>query len=155
MNKILLLNVVLCSIAFAKAPGEADLANQDKNEARVRMRYVLGLAEALELNEAESLKLAEKLKVLSEKRKPVRIQLGEARRAIKAAAEGDMAAQAQVDVNIQKIFDLQTQMAVLNKEMYQVLAKDLSPQKKARLSIALGQLAKEPTKPNEGRRHRR
>lgn len=105
---------------------------------RMRMMMVVGLAETLNLNESEALRLSEKLKSFDEKRGPVRDQMHEAMKTLKAAAEGDAAAQGQVDGAVQRVLDGRQQLAGLDKEMFAVLSKDLSPQKRAQLALFLG-----------------
>jgi hypothetical protein len=164
MKKTLLSTLVLiAAVSFAKPPagvaGERAEGNREerhaKMESQIRMKYVLAISEALELSEADTLKLADKVKASAEKRRPIRQQMMEAMHSVKLAAEGDASAQSQVDANVQKVFDLRTQMSVLDKEMYQVLAKDLSPQKKAKLAVALAQLGKGGAKGDEDREERR
>jgi hypothetical protein len=104
------------------------------------MMFVVAASEALELNEAEALKLSEKVKSIEEKRSPIRQQMFAAMRDVKAAADGDAAALAQVDSNIQKVLDGRAQMAAMDKELFAFLAKDLSPQKKAKLALVLAKM---------------
>lgn len=165
MKKIVLfacLSVASLSLAKPPAggaegrPGKSE--RHERMESNVRMRYVLKISEALELNEADTLKLSDKVKALAEKRRPIREQMGEAMRAVKAASDGDVGAQALVDANVLKVFDLRTQMSMLDKEMYQSLAKDLTPAKKAKLAVALAHLGKGGGKDNDDsddRRHGR
>jgi hypothetical protein len=112
----------------------------EARERQVRMMMVVAISEALELNEAEALKMSERLKGLEGKRRPVRQQMGEAMKALKDAAEGDQAALAQVDANVQRVLDGRAQMAALDKELFQQLSQGLAPQKKAKLALALGRL---------------
>ena len=119
---------------------------RDEMAKRMRMMMVVGLAETLGLNESEALRLSDKLKGLDEKRAPVRAQMHEAMKTLKAAADGDAAAQSQVDAAVQRILEGRQQMAVLDKEMFQVLSKDLSPQKRAQLALFLGRFQHEAMK---------
>jgi hypothetical protein len=63
-----------------------------------------------------------------------------AMREVKAAADGDQAALAQVDANIQKVLDGRAQLAAMDKEMFVFLSKDLTPQKKAKLALVLAKM---------------
>lgn len=112
----------------------------EERETKARMLFVVTVAEALELNEAEALRLSEKVKSIEEKRRPIRQQMFMAMRDVKAAADGDPAALAQVDANVQKVLDGRAQMAAMDKEMFAFLAKDLTPQKKAKLALVLAKL---------------
>lgn len=105
-----------------------------------RLRYAVAISDALELNEAESLKLVEKLKSSEEKRRPLRQSMWEAMKAIRDAADGDPAALSQLDANIQKVLDGRAQIAALDKELFATLAQGYPPQKRAKLALALGRL---------------
>lgn len=107
---------------------------------RAQMMYVVGIAEALDLSEAEALKLSERIRSIEEKRVPVRQAMHGAMMAVHAAADGDATALAQVDANVAKVLDGRAQMAALDKELFQLLAKDLSPQQRAKLAVALAKL---------------
>jgi pantothenate synthetase len=119
----------------ASAPAQADLAAR-----HARLKYVVEIAEALELNEADALKLSEKLKGLEERRQPVRQAMHQAMKAVKAAADGDAAALKDVDANVQQVLDGRAQMAVMDKELFTTLSKDLSPQQRAKLAVVLAKI---------------
>lgn len=151
MTKLVtMLVLALSTVAFAAPPGgkpgkwggdpEKQQEKMEERETRTRMLFVLTVAEALELSEAEALKLSEKVKGIEEKRRPMREAMFTAMRQVKAAADGDAAALAQVDANIQKVLDGRAQMAAMDKEMFSYLAKDLTPQKKAKLALVLAKL---------------
>jgi hypothetical protein len=120
----------------AEGPGERG----EEREGRARMMFVVMVAEELELSEAEALKLSEKVKGIEARRRPLREQMHAAMRDVKAAADGDQAAFAQVEANIQKVLDGRAQMAALDKDTFSELSKDLTPQKKARLALVLARL---------------
>jgi hypothetical protein len=107
---------------------------------RAHLAMVVAISEALELSDADALKLGEKLKGVEARRQPVREQMREAMKAVRAAAGGDAAALAQVDANIQKVLDGRAQMAAMDKELFATLSKDLAPQKKAKLALVLAHL---------------
>lgn len=153
MKKLVMLAMVALSMsALAAPPGgktgparwdadpEAFQEKLEDRERRARMVFVVAVAEALELSEAEALKLSEKVKTIEEKRRPVREGMFTAMREVKKAADGDSAALAQVDANIQKVLDGRAQMAAMDKELFAYLAKDLTPQKKAKLALVLAKL---------------
>lgn len=112
-------------------------------ERRMRLMFVVGLADALSLPEAEALKLADKVKGFHERRKPLRQDMHEAMKTLKAAADGDAAAQGKVDAAMTKILDGRAQMAAIDRELYQALARDLNPQKRAQLALFLAHFQKE------------
>ena len=154
MKTALLTALLTSNLALAAAPPAArmprgELSDEDRadrreeRERRVRMMFVVGLAEALGLTEAEALRLSDKVKGQEEKRRPVREQMLEAMRTVKAAADGDPAALPQVDQAVQRVLDGRQQMAALDKELFAVLSKDLSPQKRAQLAVFLAKFTQE------------
>ncbi|WP_257454009.1 hypothetical protein [Archangium lipolyticum] len=120
-------------MALAAPPNEGDAV--ERAEKKARMMRVLGLAEELELDEAQALKMAETMRQFDERRRPLVAQVQESARVLKRAADGDASANSQVEQAVQRVFDARIQLATLDRDMYQVLAKDLPPQKRARLAI--------------------
>ncbi|MBL9037127.1 MAG: hypothetical protein JNG84_01310 [Archangium sp.] len=110
---------------------------------KARMLAVVGIADALELNEAEALKLSERLRAFDDKRRPVREAMHEAMRSLKAAADGDASALPQVDANVQRVLDGRSQMAAIDKELFAALSQGQSPEKKARLALFLAKFGEE------------
>ncbi|MFZ5442617.1 MAG: hypothetical protein ACOZQL_21590 [Myxococcota bacterium] len=129
-------------------PGAADREERraermELREREVRLMYVVAISEALELSDADALKLADKLKGVEDKRRPLRQQMGEAMKSLRDAADGDQAALAQVDANVQKVLDGRAQMAAMDKELFATLSQGLPPQKRAKLALVLARLQHE------------
>lgn len=145
MKKFLVAAVLAVSASSFAAPPPAAAAPSkfeergDKAELgkKMHMMMVVGLADALSLNESEALKMSDKLKGYEEKRRPVREAMGDSLRILRAAADGDATAGAQVDSAVAKLFDSRQQMAAMDKEMFTGLARDLNPQKRAQLAVFL------------------
>ncbi|MFT3840452.1 MAG: hypothetical protein QM723_25915 [Myxococcaceae bacterium] len=147
--KTLLIGCLLVSgVAFAanpvgkaqpQAPAQWNGGGErgEEMQRRMRMMLVVGLADALSLNEGEAIALADKIKVFDEQRAPVRESMKEAMKTLKSAADGDQAALGQVDNATQKIFDGRQQMAAIDKQMFQTISKDMQPQKRAQLAMFL------------------
>jgi hypothetical protein len=121
----------------AKEPGERDTERMERAEQKHRLRQVLELADTLELDSAQALKMDATLRQFDDRRRPLREQVREAARTLHSAARGDSAAQGQVDAAAQRIFDAREKIAALDRELYQALAKDLPPQKRARLAVVM------------------
>ncbi len=163
-KKLLMSAVMVSSLAaLAGNPGgktgaakwegrEPNPARAEEQAKNLRMLAVVSIADALALNEADALKLSDKLKAFDERRQPVRQQMREAMQGVKAAADGDQAALAQVDANIQKVLDGRAQMAALDKELFLLLGKDQTPQNRAKLALALAKLHEAGGKAGKGRR---
>ncbi|GEN08884.1 hypothetical protein SAMN05443572_10879 [Myxococcus fulvus] len=109
----------------------------ERLEKRQRLRQVLALSEALELDNQQALKMEQTLRQFDEKRRPLREQVREAARTLHQAARGDSAALAQVDAAAQRAFEARERITVLDREMYQALAKELPPDKRAKLALTL------------------
>lgn len=155
MKKKLIAGLVVLSAftAFA-APGDKTTpakwgggANQEERadrleqrENQVRLMYVVAISEALGLNEADAMKMSERMKGFEEKRRPLRQSMGEAMRGLKAASDGDQAALAQVDANVAKVLDGRAQMAQLDKELFTTLAQGQPADKRAKLALTLARL---------------
>lgn len=130
------------SNAAAPSPGfggwEEDREDRrEEREKRMRMMLVVGIAESLSLSETEAIRLGEKIKTFDDKRKPLREQMFESMRVLKAAADGDQVALGKVDTATLAILDLRQQMAAVDKEMFLGVSKDLTPQKRAQLALFL------------------
>lgn len=123
---------MLALAAPPNAPSGDELARMEK---RARMTRVVALAEELELTEAQALKMADTMRQFDERRRPLVQQVRESAQVLRRAAQGEASALSQVDAAVQKIFDARVQLGALSREMYQALAKDLSPQKRAQLAI--------------------
>jgi hypothetical protein len=144
MKKVSFAVLLASSLALAAPPAAPAAAAErggpemkEDMQRKLHMMMVVGMADALGLNETEALRLSEKLKGYEEKRRPVREAMGEGMKTLKAAADGDAAAQGQVDAAVQRVLDGRQQMAALDKEMFQGLSKELSPQRRAQLALFL------------------
>lgn len=134
--------VLLPFLALAAPPdtdknADRDAERQERSERRERLRRVMGLADELDLDTQQALRLDETLRKFDERRKPLMEQVRESALTLMRAADGDASAQGQVDQASQKAFDARAQLAALDREMFQALSKDLPSQKKARLALYL------------------
>jgi len=132
--RLAVLTLTLLPVVALAAPPEGNEA-AERVEKQTRMMRVLGLAEELELNEAQALKMAETMRQFDEKRRPLLEQVRDSAQVLQKAAQGDTSVQSQVDPSVQRVFDARAQLTALDRDMYQALAKDLPPQKRARLAI--------------------
>lgn len=138
--------------ALAATPGPAP-ANSEHSERRaelqehagrrMRLMMVVGLAEALELNEGEALKLAEKVRSFGDRRRPLQQEMVSSMQLLRRAAQGESAALAQVDQAVRQVLDNREKLAALDKEMFQLLSRDLPPQKRAKLALFLARFQDE------------
>ena len=89
------------------AAAEARVAQMD---SQAQMMMTLQLAEALELDDAGTLKLRQSVAQWDAQRAPLRQQMFDQAQVLRRAAKGDTTAYGQVDPAIQKIIALRTQM---------------------------------------------
>lgn len=115
----------------------------EEREREARLMYVVAISEALDLGEADAIKLSEKIKGVEAKRRPLRQAMGEAMKSLRDAAEGDAAALPLVEANVQKVLDGRAQMAAMDKELFTTLAQGYPPQKRAKLALVLARLHQE------------
>ena len=129
--------IVVFAVA-ASAQLETPRAQVDQRQralARVRLTKMVGLAEALDLNEAQALRMAEVMRRYDERKAPLQVQNAEAAKIIKRASEGDSAAIGQLDRAIQTMFKNRVQVQQLELEMMDELGRNLPPQQRAKLMI--------------------
>ena len=140
-----LAGALLCAPALA-APNDARPSperrplpdsTREKLEKRTRMMRVVGLAEELDLDLGQAVKLDEQMRRFDEKRKPLRDQVAEAARILERASAGDKDAAGQVDAAAQKAFEAREKLAAVDREMYAAISKELSPQKRAQMALFL------------------
>jgi hypothetical protein len=114
-----------------------DTARFERMEKRMRIARVLGLTEALDLNESQAVKVQETMAKFDNRRKPMLLAIHDSMQVLRRAANGDQAAQGQVDQAVARIFDTRAQIQQVDREMYQAITQGLSPEKRARAAVFL------------------
>jgi hypothetical protein len=104
---------------------------------RIRLARTLGLAEALDLDEAQALKLGQEVAKFDDRRVAAHKQAHDAFDVLRRAASGEKIPAADVDKAVQRALDARTQLASIDREMVGAVTKDLSPEKRARAVIFL------------------
>lgn len=139
--RVAVLGLALFPLAVLAGPQErgdmSDAERAERRERRMRMMRVVGLSEELGLEEAQALKMAETMRQFDERRRPLQQQVRESAEVLRRAAQGEAAALGQVDAATQRVFEARTQLATLDREMYQALSRDLAPQQRAQLALFL------------------
>lgn len=123
----------------ARGAGQAgdDAARAAQMQKRMRIARTLGLAEALELDDAAALRARDVLGRFDDRRAPLRKQVRDNVRVLRDASRGDKDAASHVDAALQKLREARTQLQNLDAEMLQQLTQGLSPEKKARAALFL------------------
>jgi len=124
---------VAASAQLATPP--AQMVQRQRALARLRLMKVVGVAEALDLNEVQALRMADVMRRYDDRKAPLQVQNAELAKVIKRASEGDSAAVGQVDRAIQTISDNRIQVQQLDREMIDELGRNLPPQQRAKLMI--------------------
>jgi hypothetical protein len=109
----------------------------ERMEKRMRLARTLGLAEALDLDSAQALKLGDEISKFDDRRLAAHKQLRDANQVLRAAARGDKAEAAAVDQAIQKALDARAQIQAVDREVVATVTKGLTPDKKARAVLFL------------------
>ncbi len=141
MRKTIVALLALPAVALgqgpsANPPGQPDPARAEK---RMRLARTLGLAELLDLEPAQALKLGEALGKFDERRRAAGKQAFDATEVLRKVASGGdaRASGAEVDGAIKKLLDAQLQLQAIDRETLQTVTKDLSPEQKARATLFL------------------
>ncbi|HET6437589.1 MAG TPA: hypothetical protein VFG59_05980 [Anaeromyxobacter sp.] len=146
MRRFLPALLVLPALAMAQGPnGGSGRPGPDPERAEKRMRLArtVGLAEALDLDTAQALKLGDTMSRFDDRRKAAHKQAMDARDALRNAAQGGKATAADVDGAIGKLLDARAQVQAIDREMLQAVTKDLAPEQKARATLFLGRFRQE------------
>jgi Spy/CpxP family protein refolding chaperone len=122
---------------MGRGPGWRDGDGPGEPGKRGKLALTLGLAEALDLDDAQALKLRDAVEKFHQKRQPLHAQLREAMQVIRKAADGEKVDAAAVDQAVAKLADLRAQAQAADKELLQAVTKDQPPQKKARAVLFL------------------
>jgi hypothetical protein len=117
--------------------GPGRRGNPEQMEKRMRLARTLGLAEALDLDAAQALKLGESIAKFDERRLAAHRLMRDGRAVLRRAAQGEPLAAGEVDAAIQKVLDARAQIHGVDREIVATVTKDLAPEKKARAVLFL------------------
>jgi hypothetical protein len=109
----------------------------ERMEKRMRLARTLGLAEALDLDAPQALKLGETIGQFDARRVAAHKQLRDARDVLRRAAKGEKVAPADVDQAIQRSLEARAQLHAVDRDLVAAVTKDLSPEQKARAVLFL------------------
>jgi hypothetical protein len=109
---------------------------QERIERRLRMARTLGLAEALDLDEAGTARLNAAMAPYDARRKALLEGLrGDLRTLRQAARQGDPKALAGVDAAVQRLFDARQAALAIDREMFAAVSKGMPPEQVARMAL--------------------
>ncbi len=111
--------------------------NPERMEKRMKLARTLGLAEALDLDAPQALKLGDTIAKFDERRVALHKQLRDSRDLLRRAAQGEKVAAAEVDQAIQRALDARAQLQAVDRETVAAVTQGLTPEKKARAVLFL------------------
>ncbi len=112
-------------------------ARVERVEKRMRLARTLGLAEVLDLDTPQALKLDDAIAKFDERRMAAHKQASESREVLRGAAHGEKPGAADVDDAISKLLDARAQLQAIDKETFAAVSQGLSPEKRARALLFL------------------
>lgn len=148
MKNLLLLLALAPSLALAHgAPGASpdpgaerrgpDPEAAQRLQRRMKLALTLGLAEALELTDAQALQVGAQLERLAPRRQAAHQALREAVQVLRRSARGEPVAAAEVDRALARLLDARDQLQALDRELIGAVTRDQAPQKRARAVLFL------------------
>ncbi|ACG75122.1 conserved hypothetical protein [Anaeromyxobacter sp. K] len=123
--------------AQAGAQAAGPRGDPERMERRMRLTRTLGLAEALDLEPEQALKLGQQVAKFDEKRLALHRQMHDAHQVLRRAAQGEKVSAGEVDQAIKTALDARAQMQALDRDVVATVTKDLSPEKRARAVLFL------------------
>lgn len=114
---------------------------QERTQERARqhrLRKVLQISEALGLDDTQTLRLNETLSRYDARHRVLLLERIEARRTLAAAARKNPEALKRVEEAIRRLHDARAASLQLEREVFEAVARDLPPEKKAMLLLSLG-----------------
>ena len=149
MKKLMAILAVLPIAAFAQGAGPQKVAggpgrgwggdqNPEMMQRRARLALTLGLATALDLDEAQALRLGDTVAKFTDRRRAIHEQTRDAHQTLRKAAQGEKVSAQEVDQAIAKVLDGRAQIQAVDRELLQAVTSGLPPDKKARAVLFLG-----------------
>lgn len=118
-------------------PGPMDPALMERVQRRMKLALTLGLAEALQLDDAAALKLSGQIEKFTPRRMAAAQQMRDSVQLLRRSAQGEKLAAAEVDAAITRLLDARAQMQEVDREVVTTVTKDLPAEKRARAVLFL------------------
>ena len=123
-------------------PGPMDPEKMEKMRRRMQLALTLGLAEALELDDAAALKVRGQIEKFAPRRMAAMTQMRDSVQLLRRSAKGEKVPAADVDAAITRLLDARAQLQAVDREVVTTVTKDLPPEKRARAVLFLAQFHK-------------
>jgi len=131
------------------SPQRAVPPGRVKQQARMRMMRIAGLADALGLDDGTALHLNDVMRQFDDRRVALEVENGELAKTIKRASDGDPAALGGTDQALQRIWDNRTEIQQLNRAMFEAVGRELTPQQRAKMLIFMATFQAEQQEMNQ------
>jgi hypothetical protein len=122
--------------------GQLDPERMEKMRRRMQLALTLGLAEALQLDDAAALKVRGQIEKFAPRRMAAMTQMRDSVQVLRRSAKGEKVAAAEVDAAIVKLLDARAQVQAVDRDVVNTVTKDLAPEKRARAVLFLAQFHK-------------
>ena len=123
-------------------PGQMDPERMEKMRRRMQLALTLGLAEALQLDDAAALKVRGQIEKFAPRRMAAMTQMRDSVQLLRRSAKGEKVPAADVDAAITRLLDARAQLQAVDREVVTTVTKDLPPEKRARAVLFLAQFHK-------------
>lgn len=148
LSSALLLGLTLAPAAFAHPAqppaSQVDLERmQLRFERKVRLMRLLAITDALNLSDAAALQLDQLMAKYDLRKRPLQEKIIQGVQVLRRAARGDATADTQVDATLNAMVQARSQLHAIEFQMFQEIAKGLSPQQRAKLALAMARLPAE------------
>jgi Spy/CpxP family protein refolding chaperone len=141
-------------IAWAEVPGEPGDDMRVRVEHRVHLMRLVELSERLGLSDDKAMQINKELEQFDERRRKVGESTREARKIVKRAADGDAAAQKQLDQAVDQLMQARKAQSDIDADQYRTISKELTPEQRAKFVLFIGEFRHRMERlANEAREH--
>jgi hypothetical protein len=123
-------------------PGQMDPVRMERMRRRMQLALTLGLAEALQLDDAAALKVRGQIEKFAPRRMAAMSQMRDSVQVLRRSARGEKVSAAEVDAAIGRLLEARGQMQAVDRDVVTTVTKDLPPEKRARAVLFLAQFHK-------------
>ena len=135
MTRVALVLALISVAGRAEPPPDAHDEIRAKVERRVHLMRLVELSEELGLSDDKAMQLNKVLEQFDERRHKVGDATRDARKIVKQAADGDAAAQKQLDQAVDQLIQARRQMQDIDADMYRAVSKELTPVQRAKFVL--------------------
>jgi len=141
MNSTLLWIALTPWIAMAGPPTEEGKPEEIRARVERRMHLIrlVELSDSLGLSDDKAMRIEKIMVQFDERRAKLRESTQEARKTLKKAADGDKAAQTQIDQAVDQLINARRAMVDIERDTYQAISKELTPEQRAKFVLFISE----------------